>query len=92
MLLALADSPSYVGDDVSTGFWLTSLLANVAIVGLNYATFLLGRNLMVEKLRLSGLEILGWSSSVIVAITVGLYVYYVYLADMGSAKTTSKRK
>lgn len=92
MLLALADSPSYVGQDISTAFWLTSLLANIAIVGLNVATFILGRSLFVDKLQMNGMQIFGWSSAVVLSITAGLYVYYVYLADLGSSKTSSKRK
>ncbi len=90
MLLALADSPSYVGQDVSTGFWLASLLTNVAIVGFSAACVVFGRSLLVDKLHMSGLQIFGWSSSVILSITVGLYVYYVYLADLGSSKSDKR--
>ena len=90
MLLALADSPSYVGQDISTSYWLAGVLANVASVALSVTTMVLGRRLFVEHWHMTGLQIFTWTSAVIMSITAGLYVYYVYLADLGSSKSNKK--
>lgn len=92
MLEALMDCPQSIKKPISPLYWVGSLLLNVFILLLNYTLAKASYYLLVTRWNLSTGTIVFWFATVTLAITAALYVYYVYLIDLGKTTPTSKGK
>eukprot|EP01039_Chlorochromonas_danica_P010582 gene10582-11726_t len=84
--------PSDVGREISSFFKVSSLLANIAMIGLTWMTLRLFVSILCDGLGLSGRAAAWWSAMVTIGITVGLYIYYVYFIYWFNTTTTNNNK
>jgi hypothetical protein len=83
-LVAIADCPNDIGENISTRFWILSSLSNVFMVMLNiFLLKFIFYDLLAMKYQLSVTTIILWFLGLSVLITFLLYVYYVYLVNLG---------
>jgi hypothetical protein len=92
MLEAIADCPSDIGEAISSTFWFASLLSNVFVVCLQIWILKYLYQLLSVTFGMSSSAIAFWGVIWSVAITVILYIYYVYLVDFGTSKRSDKTK
>lgn len=85
-LNAIKECPENVGEDISTGFWFASLFSNIFAIALQLYLLRLFYFVTVIKYQFPYLTISLWSIGVTMFITLALYVYYVYLVDLGGSK------
>ena len=91
MLEALKDCP-----EDGTGLTATELICHYASINITWAaSILICRHTAKFLTQTLGLSVKGAVGSVVgaaVAITVGLYVYYVYIVSMGASKKPVEKK
>jgi hypothetical protein len=90
MLLSLADCPETVGKDISFSFWIMGVLGNICSIILNLGLLYYFYDLFVFKKQMSAASIACWFGGVTVFITAALYIYYVYLVDLGNKPSKKK--
>lgn len=90
MLISLADCPETVGKDIPFSFWIMGVLGNICSIVLNLGLGWFFYDLFVNKKQMSGVAIASWFTGITVFITAALYVYYVYLVDLGSKSSKKK--
>jgi 1-acyl-sn-glycerol-3-phosphate acyltransferase len=97
-LMSLADAPSTIGQDVSLAYRVASFVANIVLVVGSFWGFQVFRRFLVARYALSTVGFIGVLLLAMAAVTVALYVYYVYLAtlfvreDSAAAASSSSAK
>ncbi len=90
-LLAIADCPEKITEEISTFYWFTSILSNVLMIALQLYIIKKVHHLVTVTYQLTSMEMLAWGVGLPFAITAALYIYYVYLVDIGVASRSSKK-
>lgn len=86
MLKAIGNPPTDIGETISTGFWIASLLSNIFVVVLNLSLLRFIYQFFSIKYQMTGWSIFLWGTGLSFFVTFALYVYYVYLVDLGSSR------
>ena len=81
ILEALLATPKTIGDDLNWAQRLTSVAVTLLNIAFDYVALLVFRNVAFERLGLSTWMTAFYSTGVIVAVTIALYVYTVYFVD-----------
>jgi hypothetical protein len=83
MLEGLYDCPEDIGRELSVFHWAASIAVNVLFIALLLVIILAAKHICTEWLQLSLLAGVFWWILSVIFITAALYIYYVYLIDMG---------
>lgn len=81
MLLALRETPLDAGRDLSYTQWIICYLANCSMFVAFYGIWLIYSHVAFTWLALDSMEALGYTVALVIAITVWLYLHFVYIAD-----------
>mmetsp|Transcript_15101 Transcript_15101/g.16381 ORF Transcript_15101/g.16381 Transcript_15101/m.16381 type:complete len:410 (-) Transcript_15101:112-1341(-) len=92
MLQAISDCPTDIGENISSGFWIASLLSNIFVVGFQFMLLKFIYQYFSVKYQLTGWSFTLWGIGLSFFVTFALYVYYVYLVDLGSSRKELKKK
>lgn len=92
MLEAFLETPHGVGADLTWGERVSNLSLSAAVVAFNAVVGVMSHHYFFNVLRWSLLKAVGVTVGSVAAITVGLYVYYVYLVDLGKKKPAKDGK
>ncbi len=84
MLYSLADCPTTVGKDISLSYWALGMAGNAISIAFNSVLVYYFYDLLVNQHKMSGYAIALWFAGITSLITATLYIYYVYLVDLGS--------
>ncbi len=89
MLEGLYDCPEDIGRELSVFHWAASIIVNVLFIALLLVVVLAGKHVCTEWLHMSLLVGAMWWTLGVIFITAALYIYYVYLIDLGKGGSSS---
>ncbi len=92
MLIALMESPAGTGDPLTWPQYINTYIVSTAVLLFNILTVRAGYLYVHRTYELSYLTISGIFIGVSVLITMGLYLYNVYIIDLFTPKFPSKDK
>lgn len=91
MLLALRETPSDAGKDLSYVQWMLCYLANCGTFVAFYGIWLIYSYIAFTLMRSEAVEALFYTVALVIGITVWLYLHFVYIADWWYELTHSNK-
>lgn len=92
MLAASKDCPASIMQPLSWYHRFCSLLSSLALFAADVWIYRSSRHLLIDEMHYSAGSVLLWLAITSAVITIGLYVYYVYVIDLVSARRGGENK